>query len=191
MPDRPTQILEAAARLIARRGVRGLRVEEVSAEAGVSTALIYYHFKGRAGLLRRTLEFINRRAVRYTDAALDASDAPLTQLTEMLLLEFQDVPQVRENSAAWGELRATAVFDPDLRELLADATREWTDDLADLIRRAQAAGTAAPGADPQAAAERLSALVEGLSERWLSGTTTLERAHELVRGAVAAELGPA
>ncbi|MEU5544121.1 TetR/AcrR family transcriptional regulator [Streptomyces sioyaensis] len=191
MPDRPTQILEAAARLIARRGVRGLRVEEVSAEAGVSTALIYYHFKGRAGLLRRTLEFINRRAVRYTDAALDASDAPLAQLTEMLLLEFQDIPQVRENSAAWGELRATAVFDPDLRELLADATREWTDDLADLIRRAQAAGTATPGADPQAAAERLSALVEGLSERWLSGTTTLERAHELVRGAVAAELGPA
>ncbi|MFI0907842.1 TetR/AcrR family transcriptional regulator [Streptomyces sioyaensis] len=191
MPDRPTQILEAAARLIARRGVRGLRVEEVSAEADVSTALIYYHFKGRAGLLRRTLEFINRRAVRYTDAALDASDAPLTQLTEMLLLEFQDVPQVRENSAAWGELRATAVFDPDLRELLADATREWTDDLADLIRRAQAAGTAGPGADPQAAAERLSALVEGLSERWLSGTTTLERAHELVRGAVEAELGPA
>ncbi|WP_432000950.1 TetR/AcrR family transcriptional regulator [Streptomyces sioyaensis] len=191
MPDRPTQILEAAARLIARSGVRGLRVEEVSAEAGVSTALIYYHFKGRAGLLRRTLEFINQRAIRYTDAALDASDAPLTQLTEMLLLEFQDVPQVRENSAAWGELRATAVFDPDLRELLADATREWTDDLADLIRRAQAAGTAGPGADPQAAAERLSALVEGLSERWLSGTTTLERAHELVRGAVEAELGPA
>ncbi|MCF3173470.1 TetR family transcriptional regulator C-terminal domain-containing protein [Streptomyces sioyaensis] len=191
MPDRPTQILEAAARLIARRGVRGLRVEEVSAEAGVSTALIYYHFKGRAGLLRRTLEFINHRAVRYTDAALDASDAPLTQLTEMLLLEFQDVPQVRENSAAWGELRATAVFDPDLRELLADATREWTDDLADLIRRAQAAGTAASGADPQAAAERLSALVEGLSERWLSGTTTLERAHELVRGAVEAEFGAA
>ncbi|MFI1158892.1 TetR/AcrR family transcriptional regulator [Streptomyces sioyaensis] len=191
MPDRPTQILEAAARLIARRGVRGLRVEEVSAEAGVSTALIYYHFKGRAGLLRRTLEFINQRAVRYTDAALDASEAPLAQLTEMLLLEFQDAPQVRENSAAWGELRATAVFDPDLRELLADATREWNDDLADLIRRAQAAGTAAPGADPQAAAERLSALVEGLSERWLSGTTTLERAHELVRGAVEAELGPA
>ncbi|GGN45119.1 putative transcriptional regulator, TetR family protein [Streptomyces kronopolitis] len=191
MPDRPTQILEAAARLIARSGVRGLRVEQVSAEAGVSTALIYYHFKDRAGLLRRTLEFINRRAIRYTDAALDSSDAPRAQLTEMLLLEFQEVPQVRENSAAWGELRATAVFDPDLRELLAGATQDWIEDLADLIRRAQAAGTADAKADPTAAAERLSALVEGLSERWLSGTTTLERAHELVRGAVRTELGPA
>ncbi|UKY54497.1 TetR/AcrR family transcriptional regulator [Streptomyces inhibens] len=193
MPDRPTQILEAAARLIARRGVRGLRVEEVAAEAGVSTALIYYHFKDRAGLLRRTLEFISRRAVRYTDAALEASDDPRTQLTEMLLLELQDTPHVRENSAAWGELRATAVFDPDLRELLAAATREWIDDLAHLIRQAQAQAVDTvdrPGreTDPYDAAERLTALVEGLSERWLSGTTSLQRAHELLRGAIEAEL---
>ncbi|UFQ20162.1 MULTISPECIES: TetR/AcrR family transcriptional regulator [Streptomyces] len=189
MPDRPTQILEAAARLIARRGVRGLRVEEVSAEAGVSTALIYYHFKDRAGLLRRTLEFITRRAVRYTDAALHASADPRTRLTDLLLLELQDTPRVRENSAAWGELRATAVFDPDLREQLAAATEEWADDLAHLVRQAQAAGQAAAGVDPRAAAERLTALVEGVSERWLSGTTSLDRARELLRGAVVLELG--
>ncbi len=47
------------------------------------------------------------------------------------------------------------------------------------------------GTDPYAAAERLTALAEGLSERWLSGTTSLERAHELLRGAVDAELRPA
>ncbi|MFJ6749109.1 MULTISPECIES: TetR/AcrR family transcriptional regulator [unclassified Streptomyces] len=188
MPDRPAQILEAAARLIARRGVRGLRVEEVSAEAGVSTALIYYHFKDRAGLLRRTLEFINQRAVRYTDAAMQPSDDPRTQLTEMLLLELQDAPQVRENSAAWGEFRATAIFDPDLREQLATSTREWVEDLADLVRQAQAAGLAGPGIAPSAAAERLTALVEGLSERWLSGTTPLPRAHELLRDAIDMEL---
>ncbi|WP_407289081.1 TetR/AcrR family transcriptional regulator [Streptomyces sp. BP-8] len=190
MPDRPTQILEAAARLIARRGVRGLRVEEVSAEAGVSTALIYYHFKDRAGLLRRTLEFISRRAVRYTDPALESSDDPRTQLTDMLLLELQDIAQVRENSAAWGELRATAVFDPDLRELLADATRDWVEDLAQLIGQVQTAGSAGTdtATDPYAAAERLTALVEGLSERWLSGTTSLQRAHELLRGGIEAEL---
>lgn len=188
MPDRKTQILEGAARLIARRGVRGLRVEEVSAEAGVSTALAYYHFKDRAGLLRRTLEFINQRAIRYTDAALAATDDPRTQLTEMLLLELQDTPQVRENSAAWGELRATAIFDPDLRDHLAASTRAWVDDLAELIRQAQAEGQAGPAAAPEAAAERLTALVEGLSERWLSGTTPLHHAHTLLRDAIALEL---
>ncbi|WFB10571.1 TetR/AcrR family transcriptional regulator [Streptomyces sp. LX-29] len=189
MPDRGTQILQAAARLIARRGVRGLRVEEVAAEAGVSTALIYYHFKDRSGLLRRTLEFINKRAVRYTDAALDPSADPRTQLTDMLLLELQDTPEVRENSAAWGELRATAVFDPDLREDLAAATGAWVDDLSHLIRQAQKVGLATPEAGPEAAAERLTALVEGLSERWLTGLVPLERARELLRDAIALELG--
>ncbi|MEU9123107.1 TetR/AcrR family transcriptional regulator [Streptomyces sp. NPDC048506] len=205
MPDRPTQILEAAARLIARRGVRGLRVEELSAEAGVSTALIYYHFKDRAGLLRRTLEFISRRAVRYTDAALESSDDPRVQLTDMLLLELQDIAQVRENSAAWGELRATAVFNPDLREPLAGATRAWVEDVARLVHQVRSADRGEAGAGPDgagadgggadgadaaayAAAERLTGLTEGLSERWLSGTTTLDRAHELIRGAVEVEL---
>ncbi|MEV3859732.1 TetR/AcrR family transcriptional regulator [Streptomyces sp. NPDC050095] len=186
MPDRParqTRILQAAARLIAHRGVRGLRVEEVAAEAGVSTALIYYHFKDRGGLLRATLGFINQRAVRYTDAALETSADPRTRLTEMLLLELRDDPEVRETSAAWGELRATAVFDPDLREQLAAASGAWTQDAAGLIRRA------APGVDAQAAAERLTALVEGLSERWLSGSAPLERVRELLRGAVDLELG--
>ena len=62
------------------------------------------------------------------------------------------------------------------------------EDLADLVRQAQATGLAGPGIDPSAAAERLTALVEGLSERWLSGTTPLPRAHELLRDAIDMEL---
>ncbi|MYS06337.1 TetR family transcriptional regulator, partial [Streptomyces sp. SID6041] len=108
--DRRTAILEGAARVIARRGVRGLRVEELAVEAGVSTALIYYHFKDRAGILRHTLEFISDRADRYTAADEDAAEAfdPRRELERSLLLEFQDLPEVRENSTAWGELRASA-----------------------------------------------------------------------------------
>ncbi|MFE3453919.1 TetR/AcrR family transcriptional regulator [Nonomuraea sp. NPDC059194] len=187
--DRQRLILEAAVRVIAHSGVRGLRVEKLSAEAGVSTALIYYHFGDRAGLMRRTLDFINERAGRYTNEALEIGKDPREQLELLLLLELQDTPAVRENSAAWGELRASAVFNPDLREPLSTSTREWAEELADMIRKAQAAGLADADADPLDVAERLTALVEGVSERWLSGSTSLERARELVEGAVIAELG--
>lgn len=44
MSDRQTLILEAPIRVTAQSGVRGLRVEKLAAEAGISTALIYYHF---------------------------------------------------------------------------------------------------------------------------------------------------
>ncbi|MFJ4774294.1 TetR/AcrR family transcriptional regulator [Streptomyces uncialis] len=187
MAARSTQILEAAARVIARRGVRGLRVDELAAEAGVSTALIYYHFKDRTGVLRQTLEFISDRAARYTtDRAPD--DPPLTprqELENTLLLELQDTVEVRENSSAWGELRASAVFDEVLRDDLARATLVWVREVAALLGRARPTASAS---SLDAAAERLTALLEGLSMRWLSGGITIPHARELLRGAIGAEL---
>ncbi|MEV6007913.1 helix-turn-helix domain-containing protein [Streptomyces sp. NPDC051976] len=180
-------ILEAAARVIARHGVRGLRVEELAAEAGVSTALIYYHFKHRAGILQATLEFISDRAERYTTdrepgaPVLDARG----ELEQTLLLELQDTPAVRENSTAWGELRASAVFDADLREELARATLVWVQEVAELLGRVHPMGGAAALAG---AAERLTALLEGLSMRWLSGSLPVAHARELMAGAIDAEL---
>ncbi|MEU9159653.1 TetR/AcrR family transcriptional regulator [Streptomyces sp. NPDC048424] len=190
MADRQALILEAAVRVIARNGVRGLRVEELAAEAGVSTALIYYHFKDRAGLVQRTLAFISDRATGYTDEALKDTEDAREVLLQLLLSELQDIPRVRENSTAWGELRASAIFDTDLRAPLAESTRSWSHDTAEAISDAQAAGLADLHVTPLDAAERLTALVEGLSERWLSGSLSLERARALLTGAVDAELGP-
>ncbi|MET9515698.1 helix-turn-helix domain-containing protein [Streptomyces sp. NPDC002994] len=188
MSDRRTLILQAATRLIARRGVRGLRVEELAAEAQVSTALIYYHFGDRAGLMRRTLEFISDRAERYTEPDASPESDPRAHLEQMLLLELQDVPAVVENSSAWGELRATAVFESDLREQLRNSTYEWVEYATELIRKAQEAGTVGAEVIAADSAERLTTLVEGLSERWLSGSTSLSRARELLRGALVSEL---
>ncbi|MFE6709290.1 TetR/AcrR family transcriptional regulator [Streptomyces sp. NPDC057695] len=187
MSSRSTQILEAAARVIARRGVRGLRVEELAAEAGVSTGLIYYHFKDRTGILRHTLEFINDRAERYTNQRDPDAEplGPREELDEVLLLELQDVPEVRENSTAWGELRASAVFDPILREDLARATLVWVQEVAALLGQVR---PMAPAAALAAAAERLTALLEGLSMRWLSGGIGIEHARTLLREAIDVEL---
>ncbi|RSS57732.1 TetR/AcrR family transcriptional regulator [Streptomyces sp. WAC06614] len=191
MTDRRRVILESAARLIARRGVRGLRVTELAAEAGVSTALVYYYFKDRSGILRSALAFIGDRADRYTAAATDPAGAagpagPRALLERMLLLEFQELPEVRENSTAWGELRAHSVFDPGLRAELAAAGAAWTAEVADLLR---AACPGAPGAAATAAAERLTALLEGLSVRWLSGLLPAHHARDLLRAAIEVEAG--
>ncbi|QNS08406.1 TetR/AcrR family transcriptional regulator [Streptomyces xanthii] len=187
MSSRSTRILEAAARVIARRGVRGLRVEELAAEAGVSTALIYYHFKDRSGILHHTLEFISDRAGRYTTDRDPGAEplSPREDLNKTLLLELQDATAVRENSSAWGELRASAVFDEVLREDLKRATVIWTQEVAALLGRVQ---PNAPAAALSAAAERLTALLEGLSMRWLSGTLQIGWARTLMSEAIDAEV---
>lgn len=178
-------------RTIARSGVRGLRVEEVAAEAGVSTSLLYYHFKDRAGLVRRTLEFVNERAGDSANPPAAREHGPRVVLEHQLLAELQDSPTVREDSTAWGEMRAAAVFEPDLQPTLAHSTQLWVKEVAEAITASQLAGQARSDADPHAAAERLTALIEGLSERWLSGSLGQDRALFLLRGAIEVELGPA
>ncbi|MFI1917948.1 TetR/AcrR family transcriptional regulator [Nocardia sp. NPDC020380] len=188
MSERRTQILEAAVRVIAQDGVRGLRIEKLAAAAEVSTALIYYHFKDRAGVLHAALEHINHRAQGYTDRAFAEIADPRTQVARMLLLELQDSDEVRETSIAWGELRASAVFNPDLRDPLRSTTQSWNADVELLIRQAQDSGAVGPGVDAAAAAIRLTALVEGLSERWHSASITLDAARQLLTGAIDLEL---
>ncbi|QLY27806.1 TetR/AcrR family transcriptional regulator [Nocardia huaxiensis] len=189
MSQRRTQILEAAVRVIAQDGVRGLRVEKLAAAAGVSTALIYYHFKDRAGILHAALEHINHRAQEYTEAGYAGGESPREQLEHLLLLELQDDDEARVNSIAWGELRASAVFNPELREPLDSTTRAWNADIETLIAQARDEGTIAAQVDPAVSAEHLTALVEGLSERWHSGSITLDRAKQVLTHALGLEFG--
>ncbi|ONI70387.1 TetR family transcriptional regulator [Actinosynnema sp. ALI-1.44] len=189
MSERRTQILQAAVRVIAEDGVRGLRIEKLAAAAGVSTALIYYHFKDRSGVLHAALEHINRRAENYTGPAPATDSDPRTRLEQMLLLELQDIDNVRENSIAWGELRASAVFNHDLRETLHATTRAWNADVETLISEAKANGSITTDIDPALTAEHLTALVEGLSERWHSGSITFDRARAVLTGAFAVHFG--
>ena len=161
-PDRRQLILDAAIATIARRGVRGLRVEQVAAEAGVAVSLIYYYFRNRNGLVRATLDYANRRAAT---AAGESAEA-------MLLAELDE--SAHDTSVVWGEVLASAVFEPALRDGLRQASATWTDLVADAI-------------GSRDSAERLTALVDGLSARWLAGVITRERARELLSGAIAAE----
>ena len=183
MSDRQKTILEAAAQCIARNGVRGLRVQDVANQAGVSTSLLYYHFKDREGLLAATLEHINGTASDYRDAGPVGATA-LERLEAHLLGEIQDVDQVWANSVAWNELRASAVFEPEIAGPLAQTTAVWNVDITALIEAAQTEDGLATNTDPRKAAIVLTALVEGLSGRWLTGELDAEEARELLRASI-------
>jgi AcrR family transcriptional regulator len=187
--DRRAALLDAAIGEIARRGTRGMRVEQVARVAGVSAALVYHYFGDRATLLQQALEHIGVRADSYTTPPPGASARGT--LETKLLDEIQDDPDVRTNSAAWGELRDTAVFDPALRPTLAALTGRWVEDIALLVKRGHEDGSIDPAVDPEGAGIRLSALVEGISGRWLTGVldTTSARGH--VAAGIAAVLGDA
>jgi hypothetical protein len=88
----------------------------------------------------------------------------------------------------WGEVLASAVFEPELRAQLRGASRAWVELVAARIREGLRDGSVRADADAEASAQRLTALVDGLSARWLAGVIEADEARVLVRGALRAEL---
>jgi AcrR family transcriptional regulator len=178
--DRREAILVAAARVISQRGVRGLRVEEVASEAGVSPPLLYYHFASRQGLIRAALERASDKAPSATLRGSASDGDGYAALEAALLAELDDDRTVRDNAVVWGEVSASAVFEPELRDDVRRVTATWSAIVADAIRRGIEDGSIRPGIDPDQAAEILITLVDGLCNRWLAGAMERKRARELL-----------
>jgi AcrR family transcriptional regulator len=80
--SRREEILDAAARLFARRGFHGTSIEDIGAAVGISGPGLYRHFSGKESVLAEMLLQISERlleeggrrvlAARDTGAALDA-----------------------------------------------------------------------------------------------------------------------
>jgi AcrR family transcriptional regulator len=193
--DNREAILDAAARTIARRGVRGLRVEDVASEAGVSAALLYYHFESRSGLVRAALEHASEQApstALRNSAGVRADDAATgyEAVEKALLAELDEEPTVRDNAIVWGEVSATAVFEPDLRDDVRRVTEAWREAVAAGIRAGIADGSIRGDVDPEESAELLIVLVDGLCTRWLAAATDTNEARRLLRAALAGTLRP-
>ncbi|UOR00533.1 TetR family transcriptional regulator C-terminal domain-containing protein [Leucobacter allii] len=178
--DTRERILAACERVIAGDGLSRFRMQRVAREAGVSIGLLAYHFGDRDGLLQAALDHVNAGAAERAARVPEASDAR-ARLAALLCSEFGDDARIRAGSTLWNELRAAAVFAPAQAGALAKSTREWQDSVRRLIVEA---GRSA--ADADAAALALTALVEGLSGRWLTGQIDVGEAQATVRGALAA-----
>lgn len=189
--ERREAILEAAARIISRDGVRGLRVEEVASEAGVSPPLLYYHFASRSGLIRAALEHASEHApsIALRGSTPEGSDGYQAVLNA-LLGELDDDRSVRDNAVVWGEVSASAVFEPALRDDVRRVSDEWAGAVAEGIRRGHEDGTIRPSAGAAETAEVLITLVDGLCTRWLAGSIGRDDARDLLERTIAHLLKP-
>jgi AcrR family transcriptional regulator len=188
-PSKREAILEACIAAIASRGVRGLRVNTVAADAGVSTGLLYYHFTDRDGLLSAAFDHINDRARAYRSVGDLPEDSPRTLLERHVLDEFQDEPAVVEMSAAWHELRSSAIYEDRLRPALARAANDFATELADEIRAAQASGEVDQAVDADRVGLVLDTFMDGLDGRWLCKELSTAEVRDLLRFTLRACLG--
>lgn len=179
-PARQVQLLDAACRLIARRGIRRLRMEDLAREAGVSVGLSYRYFTGRDELLAAVLSHVASGGAEYRRRQVPEYDDPRSALEQALSADFADGPAEEQTARVWSELYAEALFDDGLRTRLRDVTVEWIDEIAGLL----AACVKRPEPAVRPIAERLVATTDGVSGWWVLGIFETNQARQAVLAAV-------
>ncbi|MER7190492.1 TetR/AcrR family transcriptional regulator [Streptomyces flaveolus] len=186
--ERREELLRAAIEQISARGVAALRIADVAASLGVSSALVLYHFSTKERLV----------AAAFTYAAED----DLARLRKLLGRRTSALRRLRaavrwyaptgqaKGWRLWIEGWAASLREPALREVTRELDRQWKAAIAEVIADGVAAGEF-PCPDPDGAALRLTALLDGLAVQLTSYTGAVSRARALrwVDEALARELG--
>lgn len=73
--DARSRIVDAGVRCITREGVAGASMAAIALDAGVSKALLHYHYHDRATLLAEIVDRLNTRLVSRERAAMDRPGA--------------------------------------------------------------------------------------------------------------------
>jgi AcrR family transcriptional regulator len=72
--DARVRIVDAGVRCIAREGVAGASMAAIAMEAGVSKALLHYHYHDRSRLLAEIVERIGTRTIERERVTIDESN---------------------------------------------------------------------------------------------------------------------
>ncbi|WP_119390053.1 TetR family transcriptional regulator C-terminal domain-containing protein [Taklimakanibacter lacteus] len=117
--ERKRSLLDAAATVIARKGLTGITMNDIAREAGCSYGVAAFHFKSKDGLILAALD----QLVAEYDAALNrpsVQDKPADRLKAMVLLDFDPEISNEDHVAVWSAFWAEAARNHDYRRRLAE-----------------------------------------------------------------------
>ena len=166
--EKAQRIVEAMRRSVARRGTAGSTFDHVSREAGVSRGLLHYYFGTKEQLLveavRRDcelrLELLERQLSR-AQTADDFIDLMAQNLQETVRLDPDFVTLVFE-------LFTLSRRNEDIAVEYAEFMRRTREQVAGMLADAQQEGILHLHAEPEAVAEVLFSLGDGLALRMLA-----------------------
>ncbi|HEY8533275.1 MAG TPA: TetR/AcrR family transcriptional regulator [Micromonospora sp.] len=181
-------LLRTACEVIAQRGVANTRTADIAQAAGVSQALVFYHFSTKERLLAQAFAYAAEQDVSRLEAVLKSTASPLEKLKRILKLY---APNGRSPSwAMWIDGWAESLRTPELEKVCRRLDLRWKEALTEVITAGCQDGSFVCD-DAEGAAWRINALINGLAVQVAVHDRVLPRrlATEWIRLAVARELG--
>lgn len=168
---RREQIVKAALKIIATKGVRGLTTACIAAEVGISEANIYRHFRSKDEILAATVQKIGEGLKRNIGDVLNASssDSPLKKMKRVFMLHLEYI----ETNGGIPRLIFSDemhIGDEHLKQKLLHAINAYVSNIEAIVTEGQKAGSIGKNTSPRTVAMILVGLIQVTTLRWsLSG----------------------
>ncbi|CAM2153976.1 TetR/AcrR family transcriptional regulator [Pararobbsia alpina] len=161
------RLLDAAEKLIAKKGLAATSVEDIADAAGYTRGAFYSNFGGKNDLF---IELLRRDHQQATDEmnALLSDDIPVDQLQERTREMYSQLYRDNECFMNWTEARMAAARDAKFRVKLSALMQEKRMQIAKFIEYFYGRVGVQPPASPEEMAMGFMSLVEGVTLFMLS-----------------------
>lgn len=159
-------IIRSAYRTMARKGSSRMSLQEVADEAGVSKALVLYHFGTKDALLLAAMKWALERTEERIRGGLQAAVEPRQQISALIDAIFIEPDANREFYLFYLDVTEHAGKIPSFGELSAMLTRIINGLFVEVIASGVEEGVFVVD-DVEVAARHMRALIEGTFLQWI------------------------
>ncbi|WP_114854334.1 TetR family transcriptional regulator C-terminal domain-containing protein [Brachybacterium sp. YJGR34] len=171
---RRQEIVEAAWQLFASRGLHGVKITEIAAEAKVSTAAVYYYFDSKRELFEETLRYSVKLAFDRQVATLSLIEDPRERLEHLIGLQLPTGSAGAQEFSIWLQAWSEVSIGAGSQQNQAFAYQRWYRTVRDVLREGQEAGVYVD--EPvEDLTTQLTSLIDGLGIKVLVGTLDVEQ----------------
>ncbi|MER7734761.1 TetR family transcriptional regulator C-terminal domain-containing protein [Streptomyces erythrochromogenes] len=165
--QRRRQIADAVSRLISEHGLDAVTVARTAAAAGMSVGLVQHYFRTKDEMLLHTFrEVAARIRARVDERIQDGIEHKRSLAAVMADVMTEYIPLDEARRAEYRVARAfagRALDAPALAEVDTESARQLREDIARAVHNGKECGEVDEHLDPQSAAVRLAAVMEGLA----------------------------
>ena len=145
---RKAQLLDAAARVFARRGYAGTTTAELAKEAGITEPIIYRHFKGKRELFIALIERTGEDTIAEWEESMKTAHDPAERISRLMISN----PMVVSKGRAAYRVIVQAMMDVEeegVREALVSHINKLHGFLMGEVKSAQDAGMVSKRFSPE------------------------------------------
>ena len=162
---RKQQIIQAARRLIIKKGSEHLTVRSIAREVNITEAAIYRHYKSKREILSFLMNHISETMLADIHRNPSGGSASLATINEVLMTQLSEIEQKRGMSfQIIAEI--LSLGDKKLNSEVYESISRYIDRLKDLLSEASQSGELRENLDLEASALLCFGAIQGLVNIW-------------------------